>query len=408
MKKTLIAMAVLATAGVASAEVTLYGRLDLGVIDTRQTITESIKQTITGSNTTVDATVNSATTKVQSLAGAQSKRTTSRLGVTGTENLGNGLTAFFNYEFKLEPDNTGSNGVGGTRLANLGLKGGFGEIKIGTFLNDFDTITAYTPATFSIGGGDFFYNLRQGNYLKSVNFASYGNISTFAVQNRSTNALNYTSPSFNGFTVGAVVSAERSHPPSDTDSRPVTTIRDDKDTYILSVNYNEGPLKATFVYGDQTVKTVSGVNTATPTDSGIDTTDIALAVKYDLGIAVPYVGYEQIEYKSTGTNVIDPQKTKLKGWEIGSSFPMGAFTPYLVFSMGDFDTPVATNQSYDADVDGWQLGTTYDLSKRTSLYASYGQDKSKYELRTTNGTTTTVGTQEVKNKGFALGLIHKF
>ena len=137
MKKSLVALAVLAATGAfAQSSVTLYGRMDLG--------TEGGKNNVSAGGVTT-------TTKNNELAGAQNNWTGSRLGVRGSEDLGGGLKANFNYEFRLHPDNlrsgannplnpTGATNFGATRTAILQVMGDFGSVTVGTYLNPFDDI----------------------------------------------------------------------------------------------------------------------------------------------------------------------------------------------------------------------------------------------------------------------------
>ena len=85
---------------------------------------------------------------------------------------------------------------------------------------------------------------------------------------------------------------------------------------------------------------------------------------------------------------------------------MGAFTPYILFASNKF-TPAATggftntgltlNAAQTTKVNAFQLGTKYDLSKRTFVYGGFGSSKS---------TVNTVN--EVKSTGYGLGLVHNF
>ncbi|MEO7243301.1 MAG: porin, partial [Variovorax sp.] len=154
MKKSLVALAVLAAAGAASAQssVTLYGRLDLGGNYVKQSANQNASIGALGLGGYVRA---NAASKDYSVFGNQHARTTSRIGFIGREDLGGGVAAIFNYEFKIDPDNTASNSVLGTRNFYAGLTGGFGTVALGTGLNPFDDLRGYSASTYSIGGGDF-------------------------------------------------------------------------------------------------------------------------------------------------------------------------------------------------------------------------------------------------------------
>ena len=110
MKKTLLALAAVAASSAAFAQssVTLYGVVDASL--------ESVKG---------DDTV----TRVSS-----DNLASSRFGLKGTEDLGNGLKANFVLESNMKMD-TGANGGGSTRFfdraAWVGVAGGFGELRLG-------------------------------------------------------------------------------------------------------------------------------------------------------------------------------------------------------------------------------------------------------------------------------------
>ena len=76
-------------------------------------------------------------------------------------------------------------------------------------------------------------------------------------------------------------------------------------------------------------------------------------------------------------------------WEIGARFPMGALAPYITFGQGERNTD---------DIDGWQIGTTYNLSPRTWVYAAIGEAQRE----------TAAGINVRKESGYAIGLVHTF
>ncbi len=115
MKKTLVALAVLGSfAGVASAatSVTLYGTVDAGYEGWSYG-----KDLSTRNNTFVQ--------------GGTSEKN-SKIGVRGQEDLGNGLAAIFTLEGGIGAD-VGETNAGQlfNRESTVGLKGSFGEVKIG-------------------------------------------------------------------------------------------------------------------------------------------------------------------------------------------------------------------------------------------------------------------------------------
>jgi predicted porin len=184
MKKSLIALAVLAAAGAAQAQstVTLYGLADIWV--------GSVKETTTIGGVSTSA----RTTKVDS-----GGFNTSRFGLKGSEDLGGGLKANFQLEQGFNMDN-GTSQVTGTafnRQAWVGLSGGFGEVQLGRVWTSYDDIRSSANDTFNANIASSFstwvgYNDRTSNGIKYLT-PSFGGISgsvTYALgedKNTSTN-----------------------------------------------------------------------------------------------------------------------------------------------------------------------------------------------------------------------------
>jgi predicted porin len=157
MKKTLIALAVLAASGAAMAQssVTLYGVADMVLHKDKNA---SAKLTSGGVST-------------------------SRWGIKGEEDLGGGLKAGFLYEQKIALDD-GAAGPGFDRQTYLSLSGGFGEIKLGKIWTAYDDIGGATDAAFN------------ANVLGPVALIFQSQYEYTANPN---NGFYYASPSFGGF-----------------------------------------------------------------------------------------------------------------------------------------------------------------------------------------------------------------
>jgi predicted porin len=97
------ALAGLAATAAAQSSVTIYGKVDLGL---RKPIGTDNKELATGSD--------------------------GRLGFRGTEDLGNGMKAFFNFEHRFFPNNGTQDGSQFWKgVSRVGLAGGFGSIALG-------------------------------------------------------------------------------------------------------------------------------------------------------------------------------------------------------------------------------------------------------------------------------------
>ena len=167
MKKSLIALAVLAASGVAFAQssVTLYGVADAGIGK-------------------IEAGGNDGSDKTEFISGSLMNNGNSRIGVRGVEDLGGGLKAGFNFESGLDLDNGNNLGSGGGfwgRAANLWLGGGWGTVKLGRTLNP----SFYGTAAWELTGAAI-YSVVTNTY----NFAGSGA--------RNNSQFSYKTPDFGG------------------------------------------------------------------------------------------------------------------------------------------------------------------------------------------------------------------
>lgn len=167
MKKAILAALAAATTSMVSAQVTVYGVMDQAVRST-----DGDTSFVSGSHTT------------------------SRLGVKGSEDLGNGLTASFTLEGRL---NVGDGDVGGDDLFNRESSVSLGSKTLGTItLGRTDTSTSADIDTL-VGAG---------------NFGNFTNTSGVEYAGDRANTIRYTSPNIGGaeFRIGqseAVGSAEK-------------------------------------------------------------------------------------------------------------------------------------------------------------------------------------------------------
>jgi len=358
MKKTLIALAALAATGatLAQSSVTITGRMDLGAAST------DVSQVgVTPAGVSAGTAGSSDTF---SLAGAEGQRTGSRIGFRGTEDLGGGLRAGFVYEIGINADRIADGTNAQTRLANLSLSGGFGTVVVGTFMNAFDTARGFSPATPSAPGGDF--------------TLGHGAATAERFDSRTQNAIAYVSPAFNGFTFSAgTVNEEHANRKYD--------------GYILGLGFSQGPLAAQFAFGNLDVgfhTPLLGTTSTAATPTNAEVQNWALGVRYTLAPVVLSFIYEDAERSSTLNPGLNREHN---AWEIGARFPMGAFAPYITFGQGEI-----TSGAVSTDTSAWQIGTTYNLSTRTFVYAAFGElelDRPAFTRQT---------------DGYRIGLVHNF
>ncbi len=335
MKKSLIVMAALgAFASVASAQssVTIYGRVDLSV----------------------NKPVGSANKGISNGSG-------SRLGFRGVEDLGGGLSAFFNIEHRFDADTGASqnfpagnagfpNGGPAVTTANrfwgarsiVGLQGGFGKVTLGreyttAFLGSqliadpwaWDTVVSATP------GAGLNQALTGGGIAR--------------VRNDSSATYNFAA---SGFSFAAQV-AEATDAINGFNKKP----------FNFSVGYAAGPLMLALGY-EKTGQTGAASAKWTTVNGAFNLGAVKLGALIGSGTTVG--------------------NAKNKSYMLTAVAPLGQGE--FRASYGKLTTDAAGPAAKVDAAKGFALGYHYALSKRTTLYTDYvrntalANDKNGYDF----------------------------
>ena len=244
MKKSLIALAVMAASGAAMAQssVTLWGIVDLSY--------RSVSQ-----NGTTLATM------------AQDGIASSRLGFRGTEDLGGGMKASFWLEGALQPDVGTSAALQFQRRSTMSLEGGFGELRLGR---------DYTPSFWNHTVYDPFGTNGVGSSLNT--FTALGSGASTLV--RANNSIGYFTPTMGGLQAQVMMSVKESKDANT--ANEYTGIR---------VTYNAGPLSAA-------VATASEGSTSAA--ASFKRTNVGVA--YNMGVARPMFQYTTAKFGASKVN----------------------------------------------------------------------------------------------------------
>ncbi|MFZ9734227.1 MAG: porin [Burkholderiaceae bacterium] len=221
MKKHLIAAAVAAAFAVpAMAQVTVYGVADLGL--------------------------GSADGSSQMISNGKMNNGNSRWGLRGTEDLGGGLKASFNFEAGINAETGATDAAYFQRNAFLALDGGFGQIRLGRGLS----------AGWAASGGTY-------DITGSANYSVIGNLFGWVGGVRNNSELRYTTPSLNGFSAAVgVLQKDDNNGSSKTDANIIyrggpiaigaawSKPQGSQQSTQIGASYNFGPAKVAVSYHD--------------------------------------------------------------------------------------------------------------------------------------------------------------
>ena len=450
MKKSLFAAAALtAMAGAAQAQssVTVYGLLDMGYIG-------SNAREVTGTNYSTSMQPSGTVTKTQKSQFSNGAEQTSRLGFKGTEDLGGGTSAFFTVELGLTPQNSElSGGTANDKIQNTtnasgsavdnrqsfaGLKkNGIGQFAFGRqYTPIFNAAAATDPGQLNNVVGNVVYN--SGSVYAADSTVS-GTNNNIGFTNRSSNTLSAKSDTFAGFSVAGIYAL------NNTNATQLNTVNTTtaSSTQGGNTNWNGWGLSADFTWQKlyvtaayQSFKTAytnaqyaSGTTTVVNLNSASATAGQAAATTtqlwaasmisdkqtyvagtYDFGILKAYLQWNGRKVQNdtaSGANATAIQAgTQLNrtAQQIGvRSYITPVVEGWASIGNGKYTGPsnAVIGNAASLSFVGWQLGSNYYLSKRTNLYAIYGQQQS------TSATTGTVGSGSTANQ-YALGLRHTF
>lgn len=351
MKKPLIACAVLAAAGAASAQssVTVFGVIDSALTIGRGEVSDR--------------------TRIQS-GGLSS----SRIGFRGTEDLGGGLSAGFWLEAGFSSDTgmgaaTNSNnqvsgasngGLNFNRRSTVSLSGNWGELRLGRdYTPQYRTLSAFDP---------FGTNGAGSSLVEEYDFRD-----DIITATRASNTIGYFLPGTLGGLYGQVQYYLGEN------SKPAVNEKDGTGAG-LRLGYAKGPINVSagtsstsYVAGDHKTRNVGG--------------------SYDFGAAK----------LSTVYNVDKIGNDKLKGYLIGLNMPWGAAEIRASYAMVNVR---AAGAAGDAKTKKWAVGYVYNLSKRTAVYTTFARVSNNANADfALNGARTGRGQG---SSGFDLGIRHNF
>lgn len=297
MKKSLIALAVLAASGatMAQSSVTLYGRIDTSVGSIKDTGSASADK--------------KAVTKM--FSGGDGGLTSPRWGMRGSEDLGGGLKANFQLESRFFSDVGTLDGVQFKGASWVGLSGGFGTLRFGRGTTVYDDVRALSISSNVFDSA--FTPTNNGVYKSGGDYAS-----------RFDNMVTYLTPSMGGFYAGLDFSLDES-----------ATTKADK--LAFKAGYKAGPLHVALGYQDEkTSAEYTGLSGAydfgvASVSAGFNMRDAdtggAEDTEYTVGVNVPFGAVAvSAGFASSKTEVGSSTTGKASGFALGATYALSKRT----------------------------------------------------------------------------------
>lgn len=270
---------------------------------------------------------------------------TNRFGFKGSEDLGNGLKAIYEFEFGFSGDSGTSFGSTTNRHSWVGLTGAFGTALGGRV----------DGARYSfVGKYDPFKNQTVANAG-----SLFGVTSGLGQADRADNAVVYITPELAPglkFLAAYTTSLLSEAGSGAIAGQDVET--GDTPLYAIAAMYDNGPISLLLDYENLQIKRVGAGGSDLEFDLWV------AGASYDFGVAKLSAYYESTEGDDTASKAV----SNGDGWLIGVSAPVTSNITLKASYVKAQDDRAA-----DSDCSKWGIGGEYAFSKRTTAYATYAK-----------------------------------
>ncbi len=313
MKKTLVALATLAAVGVASAEVTLYGKLDVGLSSSKKD--------------------GEASQGVQFGSGNYEG---SRVGLKGSSDIADGVKGIFQVEGGLGATDGSFSSF--NREAFFGLVSSYGTVSVGRMWTPYDS--AFNDALeyngFSAMGKAFNSGIHGDNGMDG--------------SGASKNAIQYSTPNFSGFTASVMYGSN-----ADATRNAITGVETSATNYTgLGLNYASGPYGVSLATEKVTTKLQDASAAA-----GDYSNAWILSGYYDLGMAKLFAAVNGATADSGPKNA---------GFALGVSVPV---SKAMTVGLGYATESTTKSGLSDGKVNSTGVQVVYAWNAATAIYGGY-------------------------------------
>ena len=337
MQKKLIALAIagLSTAAFAQSNVTISGQMRVGF--------EGVSA---GGATAANANLVSRTRVVDD---------NSNIKFAGEEALGNGTSAWFQFESAIGTDNnvgtTGSNSAGtrqttiGSRNTAVGLKGSWGVALLGKWDAHYNSMASVEAAGLADGLALGASSLGMFQTVNGVSGAGGGRLD---------NVIAYVSPTFGG---GFSALIAYSTSPTANETTAAGTLNKDNG-WNLNLKYANGPIAVS--YSHLAVQNAASATTDTRGDR------LGAAYTFPMGFKIGLI-WDKSRISDIAGAVTSMDRS---AWALPLSYRTGAHNFSFTYAKANKVNTNAGNVN-DSGSKMTMLGYEYSLSKRTSVSATY-------------------------------------
>jgi predicted porin len=374
MKKILIASAVAAaliTGTATAAGPTLYGKVHLSVdyLDNGGSGYSKYKEVAVQSNA-------------------------SRIGVKGSEDIGNGMKAGYLIEWEVDMVGDGNGLVARNRAVMLG--GSYGTLLVGQWDTPMKVLGRKTDL----------FNDQIGDLRNMTSFNLRGIDPVYTIDTRWANVIQYKTPTMSGVNAVVAYSAD-----TQTDGKTSNGDNSDNAGVSLAINYDNGPVMLGAGYEqtrsagyDGLAKTYFADQKAWRVAAGYDITQ----------------NWEAIASYTDIDNAAMVDNADFRIATIGTAYKMSNNKLKLQYAYRDNNSSPNVTELFDnsnkkdAGAQMIAVGVDHAMSKRTTLYAAYAYTKNDKMSPTTpwlsggDHDTNAPGAIGKNSQAVSLGIIHNF
>jgi predicted porin len=309
-------------------------------------------------------------------SGSQVNSRASRIGIKGSEDLGNGLKAIYKAEFEVQIDE-------GSTLKNrnqyVGLAGGFGTVLMGR----------HDTPTKMIQGKDFFNDAPLADIGKMADGLG---LEGKGMENRFSNVLAYVSPEFAGVKlIGAFIPKEN--------TGDATTESSFSDLYSVALSYGSAKKGLYLAVG---MDAASDAITGGATGAGEEAQHVRVVAQYAAGNLIANAMYQDFSGDAL-ENTVKEGTT----YSMGLGYKMGNLMPKVQVMNIDRNKDAAGKKFEDST--NYAVGLDYSFGKKTTGYVEYAMiENQAYNIGNKEDPVMTNIDSKGETSAISVGIVHKF